>query len=578
MIEASSIGYGPGNQDIVATECHGTERRIRDSEARYREIFNNVQIAVWEEDFSEVAALLEDFRAGGVTDLRAYLQAHPDRLLEVVHRVHIRDVNAFAVELFEAERKEALLNSLADVFLPETAPAFIEALVTLWEGRRRLESAAVVRTLKARRLDVMFTISFEGARFERTLVSIRDISAHKTAEQALLKQTHRLEALNSIAKSIASDLNLDHIVQTVTDAATNLVGAKFGAFFYNVVDDKGERYTLYTLSGAPRAAFDKFGLPRNTAIFDPTFRGVGIIRSDDIRSDPRYGKSSPHFGMPKGHLPVVSYLAVPVVSRSGEVHGGLFFGHDQAGVFTPESEEIVESIASHAAIAIDNAALLKAAQVEIEHRRRAEERQGLLLREMSHRVNNLFALSSNMVTLSARSATSPEELASAVQVRLGALARAHQLTLPKTQEGTAPTEQSTTLRKLLQTIFSPYGGRGHDKRERVVFSGCDIPVASGAVTSFALLLHEFATNAAKYGALSIPTGYIEIECAESDGAVFLTWKECGGPLVERSDVEGFGSLLSRATVKGQLGGEISHDWKPEGLTIRLSVARDRLAG
>lgn len=553
MIGASSTDRGLGNQDIVVTECHEAERRMRDSEARYREIFNNVQAAVWEEDFSEVAALLEDFRAGGVTDLRAYLQAHPDRLSEAVHRVRIRDVNAFAVELFEAERKEALLSSLADVFLPETAPTFIEELVTLWEGRRRLESEAVVRTLKARRLDVMFTITFEGARFERTLVSIRDISARKTAEQALLKQTHRLETLNSIAKSIASDLNLDHIVQTVTDAATNLVGAKFGAFFYNVVDDKGERYTLYTLSGAPRAAFDKFGLPRNTAIFDPTFRGVGTIRSDDIRSDPRYGKSSPHFGMPKGHLPVVSYLAVPVVSRSGEVHGGLFFGHDQAGVFTSESEEIVESIASHAAIAIDNAGLLKAAQVEIEHRRRAEEQQGLLLREMSHRVNNLFALSSNMVTLSARSATSPEELASAVQERLGALARAHQITLPKIQEGTGRTEQSTTLCKLLQTIFSPYDGGGRNKRERIVFSGCDIPVASGAVTSFALLLHEFATNAAKYGALSTPTGYIEIECSENDGIVFLTWKECGGPLVERTEVEGFGSLLSRATVKGHFG-------------------------
>src|SRR3546814_1337613 len=68
-------------------------------------------------------------------------------------------------------------------------------------------------------------------------------------------------------------------------------------------------------------------MPRNTAVFAPTFDGTGIVRSDDIRKDPRYGRSGPHFGMPKGHLPVVSYLAVPVISRTGAVHGGLFIAH-----------------------------------------------------------------------------------------------------------------------------------------------------------------------------------------------------------------------------------------------------------
>src|SRR5205085_1210722 len=116
----------------------------------------------------------------------------------------------------------------------------------------------------------------------------------------------------------------------------------------------------------PRSAFERFPLPRNTALFEPTFRGLGVIRSDDIRKDPRYGKTPPHHGMPQGHLPVVSYLAVPVISRSGEVHGGLFFGHDRPGVFTDDSEQVVSAIAAHAAIAIDNARLFQAAEREIE--------------------------------------------------------------------------------------------------------------------------------------------------------------------------------------------------------------------
>jgi PAS domain S-box-containing protein len=213
---------------------------------------------------------------------------------------------------------------------------------------------------------------------------------------------------------------------------------------------------------------------------------------------------------------------------------------------------------------------------DITERRQAEERQRLLLREMDHRVKNLFVLSSGIVALSARSAKTPRELSVAVQDRLAALAKAHALTLRKPSEDGHRTEQSTTLHALIETILLPYRGRT-DNRPRVVIRGPDIPIASGAITSFALLLHEFATNAAKYGALSTSTGTIEIVCAEDNGQFALRWTERGGPRVENQiDGEGFGTLLARATVKDQLAGEISRDWKPEGLTIRLSVARDRI--
>jgi signal transduction histidine kinase len=107
-------------------------------------------------------------------------------------------------------------------------------------------------------------------------------------------------------------------------------------------------------------AFAHYPLPRFTAIFAPTFRGQGIIRSDDITKDERYGKNAPHHGMPKGHLPVKSYLALPVISRSGKVLGGLFFGHSTEAVFTQSTEQMVSDIATQAAIAIDNAFLFEA--------------------------------------------------------------------------------------------------------------------------------------------------------------------------------------------------------------------------
>ena len=193
-----------------------------------------------------------------------------------------------------------------------------------------------------------------------------------------------LEALNQVASTLASELDVERIVQTVTDAATTFTGAQFGAFFYNVVDKQGEKLTLYTLSGAPREAFDDFGHPRPTPVFAPTFYGTAIVRSDDITKDPRYGQMGPHHGMPPGHLPVRSYLAVPVASRTGDVIGGLFFGHAGVGIFGDRAERFATGIAGWAAIAMDNARLYEAerkarAEAEVANKAKSE-----FLAAMSH--------------------------------------------------------------------------------------------------------------------------------------------------------------------------------------------------
>jgi PAS domain S-box-containing protein len=191
----------------------------------------------------------------------------------------------------------------------------------------------------------------------------RDISEQQAGHEATRTYTKRLEVINTIIETISEELDLNKIIQKVTDATTELTGAKFGAFFYNTVDAKGESMMLYTLSGAPKEAFEKFSMPRNTAVFNPTFSGHGVVRSDDITKAPRYGKNTPYHGMPEGHLPVVSYLAVPVISRGGAVIGGLFFGHPEPGKFTKEHENLVSSIAAQAAIGIDNASLYEEAKV-----------------------------------------------------------------------------------------------------------------------------------------------------------------------------------------------------------------------
>jgi PAS domain S-box-containing protein len=205
-----------------------------------------------------------------------------------------------------------------------------------------------------------------------TVIEAYNITDEKAQKDALREETQSLETLNRTGAALAAELDLDRVVQLVTDAGVELTGAKFGAFFYNVLNEAGEAFMLYTLSGAKRSDFENFGMPRATAVFKPTFDGDGVIRSEDILADPRYGHSAPHHGMPKGHLPVRSYLSVPVMSRTGEVIGGLFFGHPEPARFSERHEQVMLGIASQAAVAIDNARLYQAAQREIEERRSAE--------------------------------------------------------------------------------------------------------------------------------------------------------------------------------------------------------------
>jgi PAS domain S-box-containing protein len=198
-------------------------------------------------------------------------------------------------------------------------------------------------------------------------VMIQDITERKQAQQALLEEERALAILNRTAEELNAELDLGTLLPAVTDAGVELIGAEFGAL-YSSRKSPGEGYKLHSLSGIARDVFERLPMARNTAeLFEPLLGG-GAARRDDVLQDERFAGRSTD----KDAAPVRSYLTVPLVSRSKDVIGALFFGHSQSGIFTARSERILTALASHAAIAIEKASLFDAAQQEIETRKKMQ--------------------------------------------------------------------------------------------------------------------------------------------------------------------------------------------------------------
>ena len=313
---------------------------------------------------SVVGARARVLLADDNADMRDYIR----RLLETQYEVEAVGDGEAAFAAAQARRPDLVLS---DVMMPR-----VDGFGLLQKLRADVDLAEVPVVLLSARAGVEAQVEGLEAGADDYLTkpfSTRELLARigsnltlarlrQGASAVLREETHRLKVLNRTATTLAAELELEPLVQAVTDAATELTGAQFGAFFYNVMNETGESYLLYTLSGASLKDFEGFPQPRNTAIFAPTFNGEGIVRSADIRKDPRYGHNAPHSGPPKGHLPVVSYLAVPVVAASGEVLGGLFFAHPEPDRFTAHHELIVDGIASQAAVAFEKARLYREAR------------------------------------------------------------------------------------------------------------------------------------------------------------------------------------------------------------------------
>jgi PAS domain S-box-containing protein len=473
--------------------------------------------------------------------LAAVVDSSFDAILTKTLQGVITTWNQAAERMFGYTADEAVGRSIT-LLIPADRLAEEDSILARLKRGERIEHFETVRRRKdGTLLNVSLSVSplrDHAGRIIGAAKIARNITRQKEAEEHLLEERRILEVLNATGPAIASQLELEKLVQAVTDAATQLSGARFGAFFYNVTNQEGESFLLFSLSGAPREAFEGFGLPRNTPIFNPTFRGEAVVRSADITKDPRYGTMAPHHGMPKGHLAVRSYLAVPVKSRSGEVIGGLFFGHPESDVFTERSERLVVGVAAQAAIAIDNARLYEAAQREIASRERAEaalretdRKKDEFLATLAHELRNPLApiRQAALVSQAADSTEAQKRWSHDVinrQVHHMALLLDDLLDISRVTRGTLElrmemTDLGAVVDGAIETARPSLDAKRHNlkvtlPKEPVRFAADPLRLAQ--------VLSNLLTNAAKY---TDPGGQIRIDCACSGSEVSIAVSDSG---------------------------------------------------
>lgn len=207
---------------------------------------------------------------------------------------------------------------------------------------------------------------------------------------------------------------------------------------------------------------------------------------------------------------------------------------------------------------------------DIDAAKRAAEQNDILSRELSHRIKNIFAIVSGLIRMSARQMPAMRGFADDLAKRIAALGAAHDLARPHS-EVSRPTVGDATLHHVLRELLSPYA----DQQWQVI--GDDVPLDDRGATPIALIFHELATNAAKYGALSTPDGAVTIDIRRDGDRLFIDWREEGGPVIDRvPDIAGFGTRLAVLSIEQQLAGTITRDWRRDGLAVRIEVRRDAL--
>ena len=270
------------------------------------------------------------------------------------------------------------------------------------------------------------------------------------------------------------------------------------------------------------------------------------------------------------NIVVPEVLLVPLYLGGTTPLGTLWIISDKKGHFDSGHARAMTELASFVGIALR---MLRSEQRL--HAALAE--QEMLAKEMSHRVKNLFAMIGGMVHISARTSATKEDMAKMLSGRIIALSNAHAL-VHRSFAAAGPEQMAPDLAALIRAIVQPHDNVSGARASRFLLEGPSIQCGEHATNGIALVFHELATNAAKYGALSVDEGSVNVNWLRDEENLTVRWVERGGPDIDSPpQTSGFGSTLAHGTVVRQFGGTLSYEWQRTGLNVTIILPVDRLS-
>ena len=626
-------------------------------------IFESVHVALWYQDFSRLLDRIAEMRTAGITNPRTHFESNPDELLELVKLVRVLDVNSYAVELFEAAHKNDLLGALGATFLPETAPVFLAEVEALWEGKRRFESEAPVRTLRGRQLDVLLTIHWGGDHCEQTLVSILDISKHKAAQ----RDAARLAAIVESSDDAIVSKNLEGIITSWNQGAEQLFGYTAAEIVGKPVttlipaENQSEEVEILARIRAGQRV-DHYETKRRTKdgrLVDVSLtvspirdaeggiigaskiaRAIGDRKRAELALARRAEEQAALFKFTDrlyraGSRADVFEAALDAIIQGMQCDRASILLFDAAGVmrfeawrglseayrtavdghspWTTDSEDpepihiddledsdlpgpLRETIRSEGIGALSFFPLLVRGriigkfmayfrephpftQAELDlgliiarqlgfslERRRADEERDLLVAELSHRVKNTLATVMSIARQTFSRHRDIDAVRASLEARIGALAQTH----TRLAEGNW---SGVSLETMLLDELTPYR---FETGTNVQICGPRVELGAQAAVMLGMVIHELATNAAKYGSLSTKQGVVDVSWQidpndQGRRDLAISWIERGGPRVEPPAHSGFGRLLLERALPSSLMGSVELHFEKDGLQASLRM-------
>lgn len=289
-------------------------RTLQESQERYRQVFENSPVSIWEEDFSEIQAFFETLRADGIEDIAAYFNQHPEMVKRCAEKARIVDLNRSAVLLHGADSKETLLAGLVQTFTPDSLDAFRQELICLWNGDTRMIRDAEVKTLagEPRQVTVNFSVcpGYEQS-LAKVLVSLVDVTERKRAEEEVRLNLAQQIALLDVYQKMPT-AQVSEIIAFVVDKCVNLTGSAIG--FVGIIsdDDSSMETHLWSVKVMESCPIDKplrFPLSDAGLWAEPVRQRRVVIVNDYAAADPLKK------GYPQGHLELTRFMGIPLIDN-----------------------------------------------------------------------------------------------------------------------------------------------------------------------------------------------------------------------------------------------------------------------